>query len=540
MQKKTKYLYFPAFTALFAALAGLVFWGTWSPNITPVMPDAEITYPVDRAFRCLRYALESGRFQPFDIFNFLIDSYWWQELRYVVSLYLAALGMVYFCRGRSLGRLASYGAGLLLGFCGYWMTLYSAGHFGWFLWMAYGVFAFGLVDRSVRKGKLKNWLLLGATVSWAGFNQQDLWLLFSVFTAFYFVWCCIRERRFPWKGVLISVSVFVLIGMPNFKEVLSSTLQNRKKQLASNENVTNKSASDKDRNWEFVTNWSMPPEDALEFFIPRVHGDTSCPYVLSIASRIGSGVKPYTGRLGRPMNAKYGNYRQHSLYVGRITCLLALISLLAFWRKRESCAWRRDLAFFSVAAAVFFSLSLGRFFEPAYRIIFALPFGNLIRCPVKWHHLTEFCLVFMAACGIELLVQKARRLNWKVKGINLALALIAALVVWGAVDLAVEDRRYCAPIDVSAARRSGSSIQLAVLSKADFANPQVSQMVRSGQVVSIANYLGSRDHYLVGILSRINPYVCKDTPLTLAVLGLMSFLTTLGVAAYALKSSLRR
>ena len=118
MQKKIKYLYFPAFTALFAALAGLVFWGTWSPNITPVMPDAEITYPVDRAFRCLRYALESGRFQPFDIFNFLIDSYWWQELRYVVSLYLAALGMVYFCRGRSLGRLASYGAGLLLGFCG--------------------------------------------------------------------------------------------------------------------------------------------------------------------------------------------------------------------------------------------------------------------------------------------------------------------------------------------------------------------------------------------------------------------------------------
>ena len=540
MQKKIKYLYFPAFTALFAALAGLVFWGTWSPNITPVMPDAEITYPVDRAFRCLRYALESGRFQPFDIFNFLIDSYWWQELRYVVSLYLAALGMVYFCRGRSLGRLASYGAGLLLGFCGYWMTLYSAGHFGWFLWMAYGVFAFGLVDRSVRKGKLKNWLLLGATVSWAGFNQQDLWLLFSVFTAFYFVWCCIRERRFPWKGVLISMSVFVLIGMPNFKEVLSSTLQNRKKQLASNENVTNKSASDKDRNWEFVTNWSMPPEDALEFFIPRVHGDTSCPYVLSIASRIGSGVKPYTGRLGRPMNAKYGNYRQHSLYVGRITCLLALISLLAFWRRRESCAWRRDLAFFSVAAVVFFSLSLGRFFEPAYRIIFALPFGNLIRCPVKWHHLTEFCFVFMAACGIELLVQRARQLNWKVKGINLALVLIATLIVWGAVDLAVEDRRYCAPIDVSAARRSGSSIQLAVLSKADFANPQVSQMVRAGQVVSIANYLGSRDHYLVGILSRINPHVCKDTPLMLAVLGLMSCLTTLGVAAYALKGSLRR
>ena len=540
MQKKTKYLYFPAFTALFAVLAGLVFWGTWSPNITPVMPDAEIAYPADRVFRCLRYALESGRFHPYDIFNFLVDPYWWQELRYAVSLYLAALGMVYFCRGRSLGRLASYGAGLLLGFCGYWMTLYSAGHFGWFLWMAYGVFAFGLVDRSVRKGKLKNWLLLGAAVSWAGFNQQDLWLLFTVFTASYFVWCCIREHRFPWKGALVSAAVFVLVGIPNFREVLTSTVRNRKDQLASNENVTDKSASEKDRNWEFVTNWSMPPEDALEFFVPRVHGDTSCPFVLSIGARTGSGVKPYAGRLGRPMNAKYGNYRQHSLYVGRITCILAVISLLAFWRKRESCAWRRDLAFFSVAAAVFFSLSLGRFFEPAYRIIFALPFGNLIRCPVKWHHLTEFCLVFMAACGIELLVQMARRSNWRVKGVNLALALVAALVVWGAVDLAVEDRRYCAPIDVGAARRTGSGIQLAVLSRNDFSNPQVAQMVRAGQVVSIANYLGSRDRFLVGVLSRIDPHVCKDTSLPLAIFGLVSFLTTLGVSAYALKSSLRR
>jgi hypothetical protein len=525
---------------LFAALAGFVFWGTWSPDVTPVMPDAEMSYPADRVYRCLRYAFESGRFQPFDIFNLLVDPYRLQELRYVVSLYLAALGMVYFCRGRSLGRLASYGAGLLLGFCGYWMTLYSAGHFGWFLWMAYGVFAFGLADRAVRKGKPKSWLLLGATVSWAGFNQQDLWLLFTVFTALYFVWCCIRERRFPWKGVLVSAAVFVLVGIPNFREVISGTLQGRKEQIARNENVTGKSASQQERNWEFVTNWSMPPEDALEFFIPRVHGDTSCPFVLSIGARNGSGVKPYSGRLGRPMNAAAGNYRQHSLYVGYVTCALALVSLAAFMRRRESCAWRRDLAFFAVAAAVFFSLSLGRFFEPAYRMVFALPFGNLIRCPVKWHHLTEFCLVFMAACGIELLVRRARASRWRPKGVNVALALVAALVVWGAVDLAVEDRRYCAPVDVGAARRTGSSFQFAVLSRNDFANPQVAQMVRAGQVVSVASYLGSRDHYLVGVLSRFNPYVRKDTPLFAAVFGIVSLLATLGVSAYALKSSLRR
>jgi hypothetical protein len=124
--------------------------------------------------------------------------------------------------------------------------------------------------------------------------------------------------------------------------------------------------------------------------------------------------------------------------------------------------------------------------------------------------------------------------------VNVALALVAALVVWGAVDLAVEDRRYCAPVDVGAARRTGSSFQFAVLSRNDFANPQVAQMVRAGQVVSVASYLGSRDHYLVGVLSRFNPYVRKDTPLFAAVFGIVSLLATLGVSAYALKSSLRR
>ena len=270
-----------------------------------------------------------------------------------------------------------------------------------------------IADRAVRKNKLKNWLLLGAVVSWAGFIQQDLWLFFTLFTAVYFLWRCFCERRFPWKGILISAVVFTAIGVPSFVDLFSNVVQGRKSQMASGENITDRGASKEDQNWEFVTNWSMPPEDAVEFFVPRVHGDTSCPFVLSISSRLGNGIKPYTGRLGRPMNASAGNYRQHSLYVGRVTCFLVLVSLLAFFTKQMKCVCRRDLAFFSVAAVVFFLLSLGRFCEPVYRMIFALPFGSLIRCPVKWHHLTEFCLVFMAGCGIEILLRYAENVRMK-------------------------------------------------------------------------------------------------------------------------------
>ena len=93
-------------------------------------------------------------------------------------------------------------------------------------------------------------------------------------------------------------------------------------------------------------------------------------------------MKPYTGALGRPYGAKEGNYRQHSLYVGWVTCLLALVGAVAAFRRREG-----DALFFLAAAVLAFGLSLGRYFEPLYRCVFALPVGDLVRCPVKWIHL---------------------------------------------------------------------------------------------------------------------------------------------------------
>lgn len=39
-------------------------------------------------------------------------------------------------------------------------------------------------------------------------------------------------------------------------------------------------------------------------------------------------MRPYTGALGRPLGATAGNYRQHSLYVGWVTCLLALLGVV--------------------------------------------------------------------------------------------------------------------------------------------------------------------------------------------------------------------
>ncbi len=433
MRLKPKVAYFLAFSAIFAGLAMFIFWGTWSTRVSPIMPDAPIVYSSQYFERVVHGFLQGGRFIPGDLTLYIGSPYFWQELKFVIALYLAALGMVYFCRGLKLSRLASYGAGLLLAFSGYWCTLYSAGHYGWFQWMSYGVFAFGLIDRALTKDKLRHWLMLGAVVAWGSFNQQDLWLLFTLFTAIYFLYRMFALKVFPWRGILIALIVFLVIELPNFRTVFyGGVIEGRKDQIAS---------SQIDQ-WEFVTNWSLPPDETLEAVVPRLNGDTSCPMVLALNKK--NGIRPYTGALGRPMNAKSGNYRQHSLYMGVITVILAIVGVVgAFFPKAGH---KGERIFFLIMALIFLAFSYGRYLECVYRLIFALPAGDIIRCPVKWYHLVEFSIVVLAALGVESIFKLT-------SGCSTAKWMIAVLLIAGAFDLARIDKLYCAPIKTSTARR---------------------------------------------------------------------------------------
>lgn len=435
-------MWFAGFTAAYAVLVAYVFWGTWGLGVVPIMPDCATTFPVDSISDFIAAWRETGKFIPSDIMMFIGSPYFWIELQYAIAGYCAALGLAYYCRGRGLSRLAAYGGGLLLAFCGYWFSLFSAGHMGWFHWMTYGVFAFGLADRAIRKNKTKNWILLGACVAWASFRQPDLWLMFTVFTAIYFIWCCVRERKLPsWKGVSIAAVTFLAIAAPSLRGAAADKARRDNDIVEMREagsDLTGGGANDvseKEAQWIFVTNWSLPPKETLEFIFPRINGDTSCPMVLSLGKAQKTGVRPYAGALGRPINATSGNYRQHSLYVGFVTCLLALLGIAAGLRGRN-----REVAFFLAMGVLFYLLSLGRNFAPLYRVVFALPVGGSIRAPVKWHHLTEFCICVCAAFGIQnLFAMTAKRLGAKTAGL-----IVAAIVATGACDLARVNRLYCA------------------------------------------------------------------------------------------------
>ncbi len=468
---------FLAITALYALCMGGIFWGTWSLDRAPVEPDNPIFYPIDEAARWFRELVAGHDFVPSDLMHVVGSMYFWQELQYALAGYLAALGLAFYLRGRGLSHFAATAGGAIYGLMGYTFTLFSAGHLGWFIWMMYGPFAFGLVDRAVRKGKWRNWALLGAVLAWSAARQPDMWLLFTVLTFAYGVWTLVREwKRIAFLRVLAGVGVTAactcVVGLPQFSRALTQDLAGREAQIAATsgkgvDETVDKSA---DERWRFCTSWSLPPEDTAEFVCAEIHGGSNDPRV--------SPTNPYKGRLGQQIVVPPGAagqkhpvtgetlkggetiwmpYRQHSLYFGLLTVLFAFLGLFGWWhyalRSPRTANHEPRTAFSDVpfwfAAGVFAYLCALGCFTPFYKLVYALPFGSTLRAPVKFVHLLEFCVAALAGYGFEAAWRGFKREGTAPFGVK---AVLVVLAVANVVNLAYVDSKYCAVEDVSLAR----------------------------------------------------------------------------------------
>jgi hypothetical protein len=433
--------------------------------------------------------------------------------------------------------------------------------------MTYGVFVFGLIDRALEKGKPRHWLLLGACLAWGSMRQPDLWLLFSAFSAVYFVFRLVviliatthdmrRATIVKWtKGSLLALAALLAIGGASFRSAFVNDLAGRDKQIEEGQTLgANAAKDDAEKRWIFTTNWSMPPEATKEFWHSRIEGDTSCPYTLAIGQKNKNGIRQYTGALGRPLGAKQGNYRQHSLYVGWMTCLLALIGIFSRFFKYRAISEDRSnpsnqtikqsnnqtIVFFAIAAVVFWLFSMGRYCEPVYRLVYALPFGDYLRAPVKWHHLTEFCLCVLAGYGLDRLCSARDGFFYRSlqtvslsatetsRAVRHAVLMTVVVVLFGAVDLLRSDRLYCAP------HRADAEMQ--------FVDGRITQDPRGVAQLNqmrarvLGTYQGAALIEVPKARDEKVPELPSPQPLTLA-LGIISLVGTLAVVAYGVKKS---
>ena len=441
-----------------------------------MQPDQGICYPADFLVRRWR-DICGGACVPSDLRFVLGGPYAWQELQYAVAMYLAALGVVYYLKGRGLGPLACYGAGAAYGLMGYNFTLFSAGHLGWFIYLMYGPFCFGLIDRCVRKGKWLNWVLLGGVLAWSSVQQPDMWLLFTVMAFAYGLFKLViqiveappdarrRELLRILCGVAVTAAVLAAVGWPQLKNAIFVDTANRDKQIASTtgsvQDGSPKSEAEakaaREKRYVFCTNWSLPPDELAEFFIPELKGGSSDPRV--------SPKNVYHGRIGMQVApGRWQPYRQHSLYMGFFSVCFALLGVALGLRRRKETSGalpadsnRREIMFWTAATVILLVCALGCF-TPFYRLVFALPIGDYIRCPVKFVHLVEWCVAVLAGFGVSCLLD----LPFVRRAPKVACAAVAALLVVNAINLAVVDAKYCAvdPADtlkIAVARETGSA-----------------------------------------------------------------------------------
>lgn len=368
----------------------------------------------------------------------------YHELSFILSTALLALSMGAYLHTIGLPAAACFAGGMAMAFSGYHFTLFNAGHRGYFIMMPNVVLMFALFERALTRPRWFHFALLAICALVGIAVQPDVFLMVMMLLASYALFRLIQTTRrlglkkyaaTYWRkhlfGIAVMTAVFVVLGYRTVQNVFNVALAGREKQI---ESLTQSVApsggtpsataaktpaqvkEEKEAQWIFATNWSLPPEDMAEFFAPCIRGLDSFNRDL-----------PYWGRIGQTLgwdDTKQGlpNYRQHTIYLGATQCALALFALIVAItlasRKRgngapdaehpEDPADENSLGitfFWGAVAVISVLLALGRY-APLYRLFYALPFMDKIRGPLKFVHLTEIAVSVLFAIGIARLLKQ--------------------------------------------------------------------------------------------------------------------------------------
>ena len=421
---------------------GVVFSSVLAMNSVLVAPDAMpfFAYP----WRTLKFSelLSGGTFTPHQLYWILLHPLVAHELTFIIDSLVLALAGVYYLRSQRVHPLAAWCGGLALGLSGYTFTLFCAGHRGYFHMFSCAVWAFGLIARGFETKKLFYFAMLGLVFAWGVSYQPDVLLLLGALAAAYVLWRTARDGSpssyvpsssaprpgfwsmalHVWPRFLVSVLVLVVAGFSGVRSAVTTQITNREAQISGSTANTDKSdeksvkmtEAEKRERWIFATNWSLPPEDMLEFVVPGVFGNESM-----------QGAFPYWGRLGRPHDAVFQkgrmmpNYRGHTVYLGIIPFLFAVLAIFAWASQKRAQAASApqhasdlrpptsDVPFWCVLWVVCLILAMGRY-TPLYRLFYAIPYMDYIRAPVKFHHLAEVATAFLAGFGMDAFLRADR------------------------------------------------------------------------------------------------------------------------------------
>ena len=444
MMKNTKWIS-AGLAAVFALTAAAVFHALWAPDAILQASDGNIG-AVAYNQRVVQSSLTS---------HWLGETLWGLPSMGGAGLHLWAVGMRFlsarafmngyygFCLAVAAWFLALYlrdkglrpAACVFGGLTAFWvgtnLTLVYAGHIGKFgvlAFLAAAVFALG---RWGKTGRAAWAVVAGAAAGGMFLEQADVALFCALLLAPLGLYEASRAAR-GWNVAAIA--------RKSWGAALAAALVAGGASISSiGAGVTDVPGGESaEQRWAFLTQWSQPPSESLDFIAPGWTG-----------WRSGEASGPYWGKMGRDAGWEqtrqgFMNFKLENVYVGAIPLLFALMGLAAaFRRRREADAPSTEIFLWGGLCALALLLSFGKFF-PLYRVLTWLPGFGSIRNPNKFIHFFQMAWGVLAAYGLDAALgdgAAAKRWRWAALA-GAAVFLLAGAALWA--DLGAGGARLAA------------------------------------------------------------------------------------------------
>jgi hypothetical protein len=428
---------------LFAAVAMLVFHALWAPDTVLMSTDDNVGLE-----RATQRMLEASALHPWNgealwglpmmsmvrpgyLLLKAVSAETFMNLFHGLCLTLSAWLLALYLQGKGLRPAACVLGGLAAFWVGTNLTLVYAGHvgkYGLMVFLALAVYALGQWGRSGRRA----WAVVAGSAAGAMFLEQpDVALFCALLLAPLGLFEASRAAG-GWKaGAIVRQS---------WGAALAAALIAGGASLAAKGSGVTEVPNEESpaAKWAYLTQWSQPPGESLDFIAPGWTG-----------WRSGEEKGPYWGRMGRSEGWEqtrqgFMNFKLENVYVGAIPLLCALIGLGEAIRRRREDPNASAVFVWGGLCGLALLLAFGRFF-PLYRLISLLPGFSSIRNPNKFIHFFQLAWGVLAAFGLDAALRMEPRIarRW-IGGAAAAggLFLLSGLALWA--DLAGGAERLAA------------------------------------------------------------------------------------------------
>ncbi len=327
--------------------------------------------------------------------------------------------------------------------------------------------AVAFVLRALKSRPWPNLALAGICVGLGLMEGYDVGALFSLYIAAFVLFGFVIKPLETGKQTalgqaagrgLAGIAVVALISGLAASQTMSTLVGTQLQDADDDLQTPAQRAAAKERQWTFLTQWSLPKMETLRIVIPGLYGyrlDTPRPYdgnklrsldggnywgsmgqdpVLDRIAEVEEVINSFgqrnvvPGELARALNVSVQEAAQlmnlvqnkdqflqrHSgsgEYAGIIVVLLAVWALFFALQKRAniySPTERRMILFWTVLAVVSLLLAYGRH-AVFYQLIHQLPFFDTMRNPIKFLHPMHLGLIVLCGYGVEGLLRLGKR-----------------------------------------------------------------------------------------------------------------------------------